>query len=378
MSGFTGGNLVEGGNQFAEIILSGQAGSALSRIMLAESLTPGESPSYELAKLIFAYHPLGAKMAEAPIDKAQSQQREISIPVPGEERLIEEFRRVWKTLGEGQGADALIKSVKVQSRIYGIASLAMGDRNHPDQSDVEVKWDNLHETHPYFSTFDPLNTAGSLILDQDPNSPDFQKPIAVRVGGRQYHRSRTVIVINEAPLYILYSDSAFGFSGRSVYQRALYPMKTFLQSMITDWLVTVKCGLLIHKAKAPGSVMNNRILNFFGFKRSQLKGGVSGQVLTIDTTEEIESLNFQNLEGPARFARENALKNTAMAASMPAKLLEEEEMIGGMAEGTEDAKQIARKSLPRALVERARLEDVRGCGCALLVVSPCEHSFMLP
>lgn len=351
MSGFTGGqNTAESGNQFAEIVLQGRVGSALSRILLAEALTPGDQPSYELAKLLYAFHPLGAKMAEAPINMAQSQERLITIPVPGEEKLIGEFRRTWNVLGEGAGADALIKSVKMQSRIYGIASISMGDRNAPDDTNKEVDWTRLHETKPYFSTFDPLNTAGSLILDQNPQSPDFQKPTAVRVGGKTFHRSRTVVVINEAPLYILWSDAAFGFSGRSVYQRALFPLKTFLQSLITDWLVTVKCGLLVHKAKAPGSMQNNRVLQFFGFKRSQLKGGVTGQVLTIDTAEDIMSLNFQNLEGPAMMARNNSLKAIAMAASMPAKLLEQEELVEGLAEGTEDAKQIAR------YIDRIRIE----------------------
>ena len=350
MSGFQGIGGGEGGNQFAEIVLTGQVGSALTRILLAESMQPGEQPSYELAKLIYGFHPLGAKMAETPIALAQSQERVITVPTTGEDLLVSEFKRIWASLGDGTGADAMIKGLKTQSRMYGISSLAMGDRGRPEDAGQPVKWETLHETKPYFNTFDPLNTAGSLILDQNPNSPDFQKPTSVRVGGLTYHPSRTIVTINEQPLYIQWSDSAYGFSGRSVFQRALFPLKTFLQSLITDWLVTVKVGLLIHKAKAPGSVQNRRILDFFGFKRSSIKGGVSGQVLTIGLEEDIVSLNFQNLEGPAKFARDNSLKNIAMAASMPAKLLEQEEMVGGMAEGTEDAKQIAQ------YIDRLRIE----------------------
>lgn len=343
-------NANDGASPFSEIVLTGQIGSALTRILMAESLVPGTGPSYELAKLLYVYHPLGAKMTEAPVNMAQSQEREITIPVTGEEMLVAEFKRIWGALGDGLGANELIKGLKTQSRIYGIAAIVMGDRNHPDSTQKPVAWDKLYETKPYFNTFDPLNTAGSFILNQDPNSPDFQKPTAARVGGSVYDPSRTLVVINERPLFIQWSDSAFGFSGRSVYQRALFPMKTFLQSLITDWLVTVKVGLLIHKAKAPGSTQNNRILQFFGMKRSQLKGGVTGQVLTIGHDEDIISLNFQNLEGPAKFARDNALKNTAMAASMPAKMLEQEEMVGGFGEGTEDAKQIAR------YIDRLRIE----------------------
>lgn len=347
MSGSQG---IETGDQFAQIILGGQVGAPLTRLLLADAITPGDAPSYELCKIIYAFHPLGAKLVETPINMAQSQQRELSLSVEGEETLIGEFKRVWRQLGEGVGADSLIKSLKTQSRIYGISSLVMGDRNKPGATDAAIDWANLHTTRPYFSIFDPLNTAGSLILDQDPNSPDFQKPTAVQIGSRRYHPSRTLVTINEPPIYILWSNSAYGFSGRSVYQRAVFPLKTFLQSMVTDWLVTVKCGLLIHKAKAPGSIQNNRVLHMFGFKRQQLKGGVTGQVLTIDVLEAIESLNFQNLEGPATMARTNALKDIAMAASMPAKLLESEELTEGFSEGTEDAKQIAR------FIDRLRIE----------------------
>jgi hypothetical protein len=197
---------------------------------------------------------------------------------------------------------------------------------------------------------DPLNTAGSLVLDQDPNSPDFQKPRSLRVGNRIYHPSRSIVVMNEAPIYIEFTNSAFGFVGRSVYQRALFPMKTFVQTMITDQYVAVKVGLLINKVKAPGRIINNRILGFFGYKRQQIKAGTTGNVLTIGHEDDILSLNFQNLEGPAKFARDNALLNTAMAAGMPAKLLNQEEMVGGMAEGSEDAKQIAR------YIDRVRIE----------------------
>lgn len=156
--------------------------------------------------------------------------------------------------------------------------------------------------------------------------------------------------MNEDPLYIQWTDSAFGFVGRSIYQRALFPLKTFIQSMITDDMVTKKVGLLVYKAKAPGSIINSRMSAFFGFKRTQLKGGMTGNVANIGIEEEIESLNFQNLEGPAAFARGNVLKNIAMSAGMPAKLLEQEELVEGLAEGTEDAKQIARH------IDRLRIE----------------------
>jgi len=351
MSGFQGANTTEGGNGFTEFGLTSGLGSQLTELLLAEAIVPGSPASYQVCKAIYSYHPLGAKMAEAPINMAQSQEREITIPSGPESRLVPAFKKHWKALG-GIGGDTLIHNTMRTARIYGIASIVVGDRKISTADPLPL--DRLHDLDIYFNVLDPLNTAGSLVLNQDPNSPDFQKPSAIRVANQVYHPSRSVVIMNEQPIYIEFTSSAFGFVGRSVYQRALFPLKTFLQSMVTDDMVTKKVGLLIWKAKAPGPIINNRIMNFFGWKRSQLKGGMTGNVLTIGDQEDIASLNFQNLEGAAKFARDNALKNIAMAASMPARMLEQEELVSGFGEGSEDAKQIARY-IDRVRVEMAPL-----------------------
>lgn len=318
---------------------AGSLGTSLTRILLAEEIQPGSPPSYQLCKDIFLSHPLGGKMAETPINMAQSQRREIKVPVLGEERIVQAFQREWKATGIS-GADQIIKNTVVLSKVYGIASVAVGNRGGDQSKALDVE--NIADLDLYFNVLDPLNTAGSLVMDQNPNSPDFMKPVSITAGGKAWHPSRTCVVMNEQPIYIEFTQSSYGFVGRSVYQRALFPMKTFLQSMITDQYVTVKCGLLIAKIKAAGSMINNRMMQMFGFKREQLKSGITGNVLSIGDTDSIESLDFQNLEGAARMAREHALKNVATAAAMPAKILDQETLVSGFGEGSEDAKQIAR------------------------------------
>jgi hypothetical protein len=322
-------------------------GSALSNILLAEEIVPGSQPSYQLCKTIYVSHILGGKMAEVPINMAQSQEREISVPAGPEGRLTEAFKREWSAIGK-IGADSIIKEVVVLSRVYGIASVGVGDRRSDPEHPLEM--DKIADLDLYFNVFDPLNTAGSLVLEQDPNSPEFMKPRAITVAGRAWHQSRTCVVMNEQPIYIEFNSASFGFVGRSVYQRALYPLKTVTQTMITDHYITVKCGLLIAMMKAAGAAINNRMQQMFGWKRQQLAAGVTGNVLSIGADEKIESLNLQNLEGPARFARENAFKNCATAAGMPAKILDQETLVAGFGEGAEDAKQIAR------YIDRMRIE----------------------
>lgn len=338
MSGSIGSPV--GGNQgFASISAGGDLGPQLSQMLLADSIQPGSAPGYELCKTIYSYHPLGAKLADAPVTLAQSQRREIEIPVLGERLLIEQFERVWDNISR-VGASVVLHNLLKTARIYGISALAVGELGRDPTAPLDI--DALADADLYFNVLDPLNTAGSLVLNQDPNAPDFLKPTYISANGQKYHPSRTCVMMNEQPIYIEWTSSAFGFVGRSVYQRALYPLKTYLQSMITDQMVTQKAGLLVAKMESPGSIIDNIMQSMFAWKRGSLKSGTTGQVLSIGTTEDVATLNMQGLKDAAEFARNNMLKNIATSANMPASMVNNETLAEGFGEGSEDAKQIAR------------------------------------
>ncbi|MDE3023334.1 MAG: DUF1073 domain-containing protein [Pseudomonadota bacterium] len=321
--------------------------SSLLDLLVADEIVPGTDPSYQICKIIYSYHPLGAKMAESPIGMAQSQERDISIPGAPEDDLKLAFRNEWDKTGV-IGADVIIYNLMKTSRIYGIASLVAGVKDFP--TNEPLPWDRLHEADMYYNIIDPLNSAGSLVLNQDPNAPDFQKPTYLKVASKDYHPSRAVIMMNEQPIYIQWSNSAFGFVGRSVYQRALFPLKSFVQSMITDDAVTQKAAILVAKLKSPGSIIDSVTRAFYQFKRQSIKGAKTGNVLSIGTDENIESIDLKNIRDAAEFARENILKNIATSANMPASMLNQETLAEGFGEGSEDAKQIAR------YIDRLRIE----------------------
>lgn len=311
-------------------------GGALQQLLMADEIVPGSDASYQICKTIYAYHPLGRKMADAPITMAQSQQRQISITNAPENRVREVFEAEWRRIN----ADQYIAQVASIARIYGVGSIIVGAREvEPDQ---ELPLDRLADLSIYFNILDPLNTAGSLVLNQDPNAPDFLKYTSIAVSGQVYHRSRSIVLMNERPLYIEYTTSAFGYVGRSVYQRALFPLKSFVSTMVTDDMVARKAGLIVAKLKAPGSIIDNAMQRMAGIKRQILKEAQTNNVMSIDLAESIESLNLQNIDGAGTFARTNILKNIATAADMPAKILENETMVYGFGEGSEDAKNIAR------------------------------------
>ena len=320
-----------------QVIINGsELGNALSELLTCPEIEPGDQPSYEMCKVIWSYHPLGAKMVEAPIAMAQCQEREISVPDAPEDMVRDAFQREWKAIG----ADDIIYNVMATSRAYGIASVAIKVEGVPDDKPIDLK--KIYKESVSFSVFDPLNTAGSLVLNQDPNAIDFQKVQAIAVSGVPYHRSRTVVMMNEKPIYILYTSSAFGFVGRSVFQRALFPLKSFIQTMVTDDLVVKKSGVFIAMLETAGAIIDAIMSASATLKRLFVKESTNGNVISIGTKEKIETLNMQNIDGAYALARKNILENCAVAGDMPAEILNSETFAEGFGEGSEDAKRVAR------------------------------------
>ena len=313
--------------------------SSLYQLIMCDEIVPGDEPSYQICKTIYTQHPLGAKMAESPISMAQSQEREITIPNSPEDRVREAFLNERKALQ----ADKHIFNAMRLCRSYGVSTLALIVKGAKTESAIDYK--ALPGLEIDFNEWDPLNTAGSIVLNQNPNDIDFQKKRSmVRVNGTSYHPSRTVVMLNEDPVYINYTVSAFGFVGRSVYQRALFPLKSFINSMITDDMVVRKAGLIIAKLKQAGSTISNLMASVTGQKRQLVKEAETDNVLSISATdnEAIETLNMQNLDGAFGMARKDILENIAVSADMPAMLLNQETFAEGFADGTEDAKAVAR------------------------------------
>jgi hypothetical protein len=320
----------------SEVTLSSVGfGPGLMRILGGDEIQPGDTVSYQLAKDIFVFHPLGQKMAEAPLTVAQSQKRKIAVQEAPKE-VLKAFQDKWKSLG----ADRFIKNTGTLARVYGASAIVLGCKGQPTDKPIDMT--KIWDLPIFFNVLDPLNVAGSLVLSQVPGTSDFQRPIRVTTNGEVFHGSRFRVLMNEQPIYIEYVPSAFGYTGRSVYQRAVYPLKCFIASMKADFTILQKLAFFIAKMKSPGSIIDNIMKGVAAIKRIFIKEGETGNVLTIGTEEEITTLDMTNVDGAGTYARTNSLKNAATAADMPAVFLENETLTEGFGEGTEDAKNIAR------------------------------------
>jgi hypothetical protein len=312
-------------------------GTGLQQLLMCDSIVPGAQPSYQMCKEIYVSHPHGAKLVDFPIQMAQFKPRRVTVPRAPDDgvMLIKAFLDEWRAIQ----ADRHIFNTARQARIYGVSTLGMLVKEQAPNEPVDFQ--KLHSQTISFNVWDPLNTAGSLVLNQDPNSLDFQKVPGVVVSGVSYHRTRACVLMNEDPLYIEYQSAGFGFLGRSVYQRGLVPLKSFVLTLATDMMIALKAGVLITKMESQSSAVDGPMSWLFGSKRSMVKEAQTGNVLSIGVTEDIESLNLQNLDGAYTLARKNIIENEAAACGTPAKIVLAETFAEGFGEGTEDAKAVA-------------------------------------
>lgn len=311
--------------------------SELAQILESNQVQIGSQISYQLCKLLWEYHPLAGKIIEKPVRLALSKSRKITIPCAIEDQLKEAFEREWDRLG----ATNHIRDTMYLSRVYGAAAIVYGAPNVPTDQPIDP-WMLAEIPDLYFNQLDPLNLAGSIVTNQNPNSPDFQKPNqSITAAGQPYHHSRSCTVFCGTPIYLAFQGSSFSFSGRSLFLRALYPLKSFIQTMTVDDLVSLKSGLLVAKIEQSGSIVNRLMQNATGGKRELLKEAQTGNVLSISPEESIESIDMNNTDKAMTTARNNIIANIAAACDVPAILLKDEAFTQGFGEGTEDAKAVA-------------------------------------
>ena len=312
-------------------------GTELQQLLMCDSIVPGSQPGYQTCKTIYTHHPHGAKIVDFPVQMAQYKPRQITVAgAPDDGKMwVDAFNAEWKAMA----AEKAILNLARMSRMYGISTLGLLQDGVDPSTELDVT--KLANAKIALNCWDPLNTAGSLVLDQNPLSMNFQKIEGVRVAGQVIHKSRCCVMMNEAPLYIVYQDSSYGFSGRSVYQRGLVPLKSFIFTLATNMMIAVKAGVLIAKMKSQSSAVDAPMQWLFGGKRALVKEAQVGNVISIDVEEDIESLNLQNLDGAYSMGRKFILEDEAAACGCPAKILLAETFAEGFGEGTEDANAIA-------------------------------------
>lgn len=316
-------------------------GSPLYDIMMARDIIPGEQPGYMTCKTLYTSHPLAKKIIDAPVARAMNKRREI-IVLEQPDAVVDRFNDIWDDLQ----ADYYVADCYRLSRIYGISSLAVVPEDGNTQQPLQPE--ELWKGNIKFNSLDPLNTSGSLVGILDPNRPDFLKYSSIAVQGKPYAPSRAHIQLYENPVYLSYTNSAFGYVGRSAFSRCLYPLQSYLQSMVADNLVMVKSGVLVAKIAQPGSIIDRVQQAAQNIRLNILKGARTGNTVSVRPDEAIESLDLHYLDYQKQ--RQNILETIALSLDMPAQFLTSDALSQGFGEGEEDAKLIS------SYIDRVRLD----------------------
>jgi len=317
-------------------------GSPLYNIMMAQDIVPGEQPSYMVCKEIYTSHPLGKKIIDSPISRAMNKRREI-IVLEAPDAVVDAFNHAWDRMH----CDFYVADCYRLSRIYGISSLAVMPADGIGTNEP-LSPQELWKGDVKFNSLDPLNTAGSLVGILDPNRPDFLKYSRISVQGKPYAASRTHIQLYENPIYLSYTNAAYGYVGRSAFSRCLYPLQSYLQSMVADNLVMVKSGVLVAKISQPGSIIDRVQQAAQNIRLNILKGARTGNTVSIKPDEAIESLDLHYLDYQKQ--RMNILETIALSLDMPAQFMTSDALSQGFGEGEEDAKLIS------SYIDRVRLD----------------------
>lgn len=320
----------------AEIQINTNLSSELMQILDSDAIKPGTDVGYNTCKLLWQFHPLGGKLVEKPINMAMCKPRSYNVETDPDERVVRQFREVW----ERMGLNEKIKNLFYVSRCYGAAAIGVGTDGATCKDPLPTF--GLREEDVYINVWDPLNAAGSMVTDQNPNSRFFQQANAtLKIASKSWHPSRTLKIFNGTPIYLEYQNSTFGFTGRSVFQRVLYPMKSYIGTMVANNLVAKKAGVLVAKTEQNGSVASGIMAAATGKKRENVKISENEGVLSIGTKDDIESLNLQNIDKALSTARDNIISDIAAGSDVPAILIKEEAFSNGFGEGKEDSKAIS-------------------------------------
>jgi hypothetical protein len=320
----------------AEIHINNNLSSELAEILESDAIQPGTDVGYQTCKLLWQFHPLGGKLVEKPINMAMCKPRSYNVETDPDERVVRQFSEVW----ERMGLNEKIKNLFFVSRCYGAAAIGIGTDGASCKEPIPTF--GLREEDVYINVWDPLNAAGSMVTDQNPNSRFFQQANAtLKISGKNWHPSRTLKIFNGTPIYLEYQNSTFGFTGRSVFQRVLYPMKSYIGTMVANNLVAKKAGVLVAKTEQNGSVASGIMAVATGKKRENVKISENEGVLSIGKNDSIESLNLQNIDKALNAARDNIISDIAAGSDVPAMLIKEEAFSNGFGEGKEDSKAIS-------------------------------------
>lgn len=306
-------------------------------------------------RTIYTKHPLGRVIVDAYTDMIFSVPRRITFDgFPG--WLADEYAKVALEMGE----DEAIRTTVNTAQIYGDATLYILCDATPEISDpsVPLTSEMIRDCRKVrFAVADPLYATGYVELD--PNNYDWLRPVRISVQGVDYHPSRYIMQLNGQVIPLRFSESAYRYSGRSVYQSCVEALRRYLyldegltkyssQIGMSIWRISPdrKAGLLSNLFGSLGRAGSSAI----DAGLTMLRGAGTSNAIALLHDEDYTSIELKGISDLVEL-RDMTLKEIARATGRSETLLLGRKFAAGLNAGDNDY----RDDIMRVNAERARV-----------------------
>lgn len=313
---------------------SGDLGAGESIYSNDEMLGVYKDLSYIECRDIYRYWALGKRIASALPNFAMSAKRVFTCPNHPIE-IVNDFEKIC----EQYNIDNLIKQTSIYARVYGVACLYLAIDGDNDNLNEPLSYKTINEKNFSFNALDPLSMGGGVVLDNNPLSTSFQKPLYSTIQGNTIASNRMAVVANDIPLYLKFNPSSFSFSGASVYQNMTLLIRSWNRCIIAMQRLATKGGALVKVSKEVSQASG---INMMAVKRNlELVRNIENDgICSIQNGETISGFEMTGLNEIDKMIQDLNSALMMALADTPSGILLDRNLADGFGEGKEDMKAI--------------------------------------
>lgn len=279
---------------------------------------------------IYKYWPMGIRVIQALPNFALSVKRKILF-----KDLPKEFVDRFEQVEQEFDVKNVVKNLCYNIRIFGSSCLYI-------KSDTENLEDPLTDKEIQKSKYlrfiqaTPLITSGSII-DIDPLSLTYLKPVSVKVVNRDVNLTRILWFNNDEPQYLQWNSPSFNYAGRSVFANMVDLIKYWNRSTIALQRIASKAGGIIVKNRE-GGILNSVTLNSLNKFLDVVRNLSNDGIASIQHNDEIELFSLTGTsEVELIINKFNEMIQLALSDT-PTAILLDERLAKGFGNGEEDFK----------------------------------------
>ena len=288
--------------------------------------------SYEECRAIYRFWPLGRRVINALPNFAMSPGRSFKV-----NHMLPEAIEALQKAELDLNIERVAFETIAYSRIYGLSFVYVATELEPNQA---VTYDYIQSNKAFkFNILDPLAKGGGIVMDTNPLSPTFNRPVSLNIRGYDIHTQRLYTCYNDIPLYYKFNPSSFSFSGPSVFQNMTLLIRSWNRAIISLQRMATKASAMILQSK--DNIINTginikQLEKTLEFLRSIENDGIAN----IKVGEDIK---FFNLTGVSEIDTIlNKIQSSILIAlsDTPSNILLDKELSSGLNDGDNDMKSI--------------------------------------